>query len=111
VASHQSVAECAVMESTMPKRTNTLALVVTKIHDEMNIERNIIHDTHNIARNVVLVNRLQKPVRVKFFEKMRSIADGRTVSNPSTIDDETIIDENKTVLIKYKLVLLIKITR
>jgi hypothetical protein len=42
---------------------------------------------------------------------MRSIADERTVSNPSTIDDETIIDENKTVLIKYKLVLLIKITR
>jgi hypothetical protein len=32
---------------------------------------------------------------------MRSIADG-TVSNPSTIDDETIIDE-KTVLIKYEI--------
>jgi propionyl-CoA synthetase len=33
---------------------------------------------------------------------MRSIADG-TVSNPSTIDDETIIDEIKTVLIKYEI--------
>jgi propionyl-CoA synthetase len=34
---------------------------------------------------------------------MRSIADGEQFQIPSTIDDETIIDEIKTVLIKYEI--------
>jgi propionyl-CoA synthetase len=34
---------------------------------------------------------------------MRSIADGEQFQIPSTIDDETIIDENKVVLIKYEI--------
>jgi propionyl-CoA synthetase len=62
-------------------------------------------------RNVVIVNRLPKTRSGKILRKlMRSIADGEQFQIPSTIDDETIIDEIK-VLIKYEIGTLIKITR
>jgi propionyl-CoA synthetase len=46
VASHQSVAECAVIGINDALRTNILALIVTKIHDEIEhfqLEHEIIH--------------------------------------------------------------------
>jgi propionyl-CoA synthetase len=62
-----------------------LALVVTKIHDEIEhfqLEHEIIHMIRQqigavaSLRNVVIVNRLPKLVQVKFFENWWSIADG-----------------------------------
>jgi propionyl-CoA synthetase len=76
VASHQSVAECAVIGINDALRGQIpLALVVTKIHDEIEhfqLEHEIIQMIRQqigaaSLRNVVIVNRL-KPVRVKFFE-------------------------------------------
>jgi propionyl-CoA synthetase len=53
-------------------------------------------------RNVVLKS-IAKTRSGKILRKlMRSIADGEQFQIPSTIDDETIIDEIKTVLIKYE---------
>jgi hypothetical protein len=54
---------------------------------------------------VVIVNRLPKTRSGKFFENDMKHRRRGTVSNPSTIDDETIIDEIKVVLINMKLVL------
>jgi propionyl-CoA synthetase len=52
---------------------------------------------------VVIVNRLPKTRSGKIRKLMRSIADGEQFQIPSTIDDETIIDEIKVVLIKYEI--------
>jgi acyl-CoA synthetase (AMP-forming)/AMP-acid ligase II len=75
---HQSVAECAVIGINDALRGQIpLALVVTKIHDEIEhfqLEHEIIHMIRQqigavaSLRNVVIVNRLPKPVQVKFFE-------------------------------------------
>jgi propionyl-CoA synthetase len=98
-----------------PKRTNTFGFVVTKIHDEIEhfqLEHEIIHMIRQQIellpfRNVVIVNRLPKTRSGKILRKlMRSIADGEQFQIPSTIDDETIIDEIKEVLKNMKLVLL-----
>jgi propionyl-CoA synthetase len=48
---------------------------------------------------VVIVQRLPKTRSGKILRKMmRSIADGEDFQVPSTIDDEAIIDEIRTVL-------------
>jgi propionyl-CoA synthetase len=70
VASHQSVAECAVIGINDALRGQIpLALVVTKIHDEIEhfqLEHEIIHMIRQqigavaSLRNVVIVNRLPK---------------------------------------------------
>jgi propionyl-CoA synthetase len=52
-------------------------------------------------RNVVIVERLPKTRSGKILRKlMRSIADGDIYQIPSTIDDESIVDEIAEVLKK-----------
>jgi propionyl-CoA synthetase len=73
VASHQSVAECAVIGINDALRGQIpLALVVTKIHDEIEhfqLEHEIIHMIRQqigavaSLRNVVIVNRLPNSFR------------------------------------------------
>jgi propionyl-CoA synthetase len=106
VASHQSVAECAVIGINDALRGQIpLALVVTKIHDEIEhfqLEHEIIHMIRQqigcrFLKKCGYRKSITKTRSGKILRKlMRSIADGRTVSNPSTIDDETIIDEIKS---------------
>ncbi|MFV5684801.1 AMP-binding enzyme [Flavobacterium sp. GB2R13] len=55
-------------------------------------------------RNVVMVDRLLKTRSGKTLRKlMRSISDGENYQIPSTIDDESIVDEIKAVLKKYEI--------
>jgi len=55
-------------------------------------------------RNVIIVQRLPKTRSGKILRKLlRSIVDGENVQIPSTIDDETIIDEVKIEFQKYKI--------
>jgi propionyl-CoA synthetase len=114
VASHQSIAECAVIGINDALRGQIpLALVVTKLNDgieHFQLEYEITHIIRQqigavaSLRNVVIVNRLPKTRSGKILRKlMRSIADGEQFQIPSTIDDETIIDEIKAVLIKYEI--------
>jgi propionyl-CoA synthetase len=79
-----------------------LALVVTKIHDEIEhfqLEHEIIHDTPTNRSCFLKKCGYRKSITKNTFGKilrklMRSIADGDQI--PSTIDDETIIDEIKS---------------
>ncbi len=114
VASHQSVAECAVIGiHDELKGQIPLALVVTKSGDEIEhyqLEQEIIkvvrHQIGAVAslRNVVIVDRLPKTRSGKILRKlMRSITDGAEFQIPSTIDDETIVEEIIATLQKYKI--------
>ena len=115
VASHPSVAECAVIGINDDLKGQTpLALVVTKLDDEIEhfqLEQEIVklvrHQIGAVAslRNVVIVQRLPKTRSGKILRKlMRSIADGeKNLQIPSTIDDESIVDEINEVLMKYKI--------
>ena len=114
VASHQSVAECAVIGINDDLKGQTpLALVVTKLGIEMEhfqLEQEIVKLVRQqigavaSLRNVVIVDRLPKTRSGKTLRKlMRSIADGENFQIPSTIDDETIIDEIIEVLKKYEI--------
>ena len=114
VASHRSVAECAVIGiQDELKGQIPLALVVTKSGDEIEqyqLEQEIIklirHQIGAVAslRNVVIVQRLPKTRSGKILRKlMRSITDGEEFQIPSTIDDESIVDEIVTTLKKYKI--------
>jgi propionyl-CoA synthetase len=114
VASHPSVAECAVIGINDALRGQIpLALVVTKLNDEIE-HFQLEHEITQVVRqqigavaslrNVVIVNRLPKTRSGKILRKlMRSIADGEQFQIPSTIDDETIIEEIEAVLIKYEI--------
>ena len=114
VASHHSVAECAVIGINDDlKGQIPLALVVTKLEDEIEhfqLEQEIVklvrHQIGAVAslRNVVIVDRLPKTRSGKTLRKlMRSIADGENFQIPSTIDDEAIVDEIIEVLKKYEI--------
>lgn len=114
VASHQSVAECAVIGiHDELKGQIPLAVVVTKSEDEIEqyqLEQEIIkvvrHQIGAVAslRNVVIVQRLPKTRSGKILRKlMRSITDGAEFQIPSTIDDESIIEEIVNTLKKYKI--------
>ncbi|MFE3868138.1 acetate--CoA ligase [Flavobacterium sp. LS2P90] len=114
VASHHSVAECAVIGiQDELKGQIPLALVVTKSGDEIEhyqLEQEIIklvrHQIGAVAslRNVVIVKRLPKTRSGKILRKlMRSITDGEEFQIPSTIDDESIVDEIIAVLKKYEI--------
>ncbi len=114
VASHHSVAECAVigiqdeLKGQIPS-----ALVVTKSGDEIEhyqLEQEIIKLVRQqigavaSLRNVVIVQRLPKTRSGKILRKlMRSITDGDEFQIPSTIDDESIVEEIVTTLKKYKI--------
>jgi propionyl-CoA synthetase len=55
-------------------------------------------------RNVVIVQRLPKTRSGKMLRKlMRSIVDGENFQIPSTIDDESIVDEIIQDLTKYEI--------
>lgn len=114
VSSHQSVAECAVIGINDALKGQTpLALVVTKLNDSIEhfqLEQEIINLVRQqigavaSLRNVVIVERLPKTRSGKTLRKlMRSIADGEDYQIPSTIDDETIVEEIAFVLEKYKI--------
>ena len=114
VASHHSVAECAVIGiHDELKGQIPLALVVTKSGDEIEhyqLEQEIIKLVRQqigavaSLRNVVIVQRLPKTRSGKILRKlMRSITDGEEFQIPSTIDDENIIEEIVTTLKKYKI--------
>lgn len=114
VASHQSVAECAVIGiHDELKGQIPLALVVTKSGDEIEhyqLEQEIIKVVRQqigavaSLRNVVIVQRLPKTRSGKILRKlMRSITDGEEFQIPSTIDDESIVEEIIATLQKYKI--------
>ena len=114
VASHHSVAECAVIGINDALKGQTpLALVVTKLDDgieHFQLEQEIIKLVRQqigavaSLRNVVIVDRLPKTRSGKTLRKlMRSIADGENYQIPSTIDDESIVDEIIAVLKKYEI--------
>jgi propionyl-CoA synthetase len=109
VASHHSVAECAVIGiNDELKGQIPLALVVAKSgediehfqlqHEVVKLVRDQIGAVASL-RDVVMVQRLPKTRSGKILRKMmRSIADGENFQVPSTIDDEAIIDEIRDVL-------------
>ena len=109
VASHHSVAECAVIGiNDELKGQIPLALVVAKTgediehfqlqHEVVQLVREQIGAVASL-RDVVLVQRLPKTRSGKILRKMmRSIADGEQFQVPSTIDDEAIIEEIRIVL-------------
>jgi propionyl-CoA synthetase len=114
VASHHSVAECAVIGINDDLKGQTpLALVVTKLGEDIEhfqLEQEIVKLVRQqigavaSLRNVVIVERLPKTRSGKTLRKlMRSIADGENFQIPSTIDDETIVDEIIEVLKKYEI--------
>lgn len=114
VSSHASVAECAVigihddLKGQIP-----LALVVTKSGEKMEhyqLEQEIVKLVRQqigavaALRNVVMVQRLPKTRSGKILRKlMRSIVDGESFQIPSTIDDESIVDEIIQDLTKYEI--------
>ena len=114
VASHPSVAECAVIGiNDELKGQIPLALVVAKSGEEIESFQlqfeivQLVRDTIGAVaslRDVVMVERLPKTRSGKILRKMmRSIADGENFQVPSTIDDEAIIDEIREVLEKAKI--------
>jgi propionyl-CoA synthetase len=114
VASHHSVAECAVIGiNDELKGQIPLALVVAKSgediehfqlqHEVVQLVREQIGAVASL-RDVVIVQRLPKTRSGKILRKMmRSIADGEQFQIPSTIDDEAIIDEIRAVLSHAKI--------
>lgn len=114
VASHQSVAECAVIGiNDALKGQIPLALVVTKLNEDIEhfqLEQEVIKLVRQqigavaSLRNVVIIERLPKTRSGKTLRKlMRSIADGDNFQIPSTIDDEHIVGEITAVLKKYEI--------
>ena len=114
VASHHSVAECAVIGiNDELKGQIPLALVVAKSGEDIEhfqLQHEVVHLVREqigavaSLRDVVIVQRLPKTRSGKILRKMmRSIADGEQFQIPSTIDDETIIDEIRVVLSQAKI--------
>lgn len=114
VASHDAVAECAVIGiNDELKGQIPLALVVTK-HGEAIEHFQLEHQIVQLVRaqigavaslrNVIVVQRLPKTRSGKILRKLlRSIVDGENFQIPSTIDDESIIEEIKEEFQKYKI--------
>lgn len=114
VASHHSVAECAVIGiNDELKGQIPLALVVAKSGDtieKFQLQYEVVQLVREqigavaALRDVVVVQRLPKTRSGKILRKMmRSIADGEQFQVPSTIDDEAIIDEIREVLEEAKI--------
>ncbi|HQV36817.1 MAG TPA: AMP-binding protein, partial [Flavobacterium sp.] len=112
VASHHSVAECAVIGINDELRGQIpLAMVVTKTGETIEhfqLEYEIVHLIRDqigavaCLRNVMIVDRLPKTRSGKILRKLlRSIVDKENYQIPSTIDDEAIIGEIEEVIEKY----------
>ncbi|WP_040249436.1 AMP-binding protein [Psychroserpens mesophilus] len=108
VASHNSVAECAVFGIHCDlKGQKPLGLIVLKsgvTSTEKDIQQSIVqsvrHEIGAVAsfRDVLVVNRLPKTRSGKILRKLlRNIADEQQYNIPSTIDDVTIINEIKSI--------------
>ena len=106
VSSHEAVAECAVIGiNDVLKGQIPVALVVVKAGktiESFQLEYEIVQLVRGqigavaSLRDVIIIERLPKTRSGKTLRKlMRSIADGADFQIPSTIDDETIIDEIK----------------
>ncbi|WP_305880316.1 acetate--CoA ligase [Flavobacterium cerinum] len=104
VASHNAVAECAVIGiNDALKGQIPLALAVIKSGDDtehFQLEYEVVQLVREkigavaSLRNVVIVQRLPKTRSGKILRKLlRNIVDGEKYQIPSTIDDETIIGE------------------
>lgn len=113
VASHTSVAECAVIGINDDlKGQIPLALAVTKTGNELAesvIQTEIIKEVRShigavaSLKQVILVKRLPKTRSGKILRKLlRSIADSSDYKVPSTIDDPKIINEIATVYRTHK---------
>jgi propionyl-CoA synthetase len=114
VSSHFSVAECAVVGiNDELKGQIPLALVVIKSNEEVEsfqLQYEIVQLVRDqigavaALRDVIIVQRLPKTRSGKILRKLlRSIVDGENFQIPSTIDDETIIDEIQEELQKAKI--------
>jgi propionyl-CoA synthetase len=114
VASHNAVAECAVIGiNDELKGQIPLALVVIKSNQDIEhfqLEQEIIQLVRKqigavaSLRDVVIVQRLPKTRSGKILRKMmRNIADSTNFQIPSTIDDEAIVEEIIEVFKKYKI--------
>lgn len=114
VSSHYSVAECAVVGiNDELKGQIPLALVVIKSNEEVEsfqLQYEIVQLVRDqigavaALRDVIIVQRLPKTRSGKILRKLlRSIVDGENFQIPSTIDDETIIDEIQEELQKAKI--------
>ena len=114
VASHHSVAECAVIGiNDELKGQIPLALVVTKLGEEIEhfqLQYEIVQLVREqigavaALRDVIVVQRLPKTRSGKILRKLlRSIVDGENFQVPSTIDDEAIIAEIQEELAKTKI--------
>ena len=113
VASHDAIAECAVIGINDDlKGQIPLALAVTKsdnIIAESVIQDEVVKAVRNhigavaSLKQVIVVNRLPKTRSGKILRKLlRSIADKSEFKVPSTIDDPKIIDEITQVFITHK---------
>jgi propionyl-CoA synthetase len=96
VASHQSVAECAVIGINDALRGQIPLALIYLIHDEIEhfqLEHEIIHMIRQqigavaSLRNVVIESIKTRSGKI-LRKLMRSIADGEQFQIPSTIDDE-----------------------
>lgn len=107
VASHNAVAECAVFGVHCElKGQKPLGLIVLKSNVESpktvqnEIVKNVRKEIGAVAsfKDVLVVQRLPKTRSGKILRKLlRSIADEHEYNIPSTIDDETIIEEIKLI--------------
>jgi propionyl-CoA synthetase len=109
VAAHPSVAECAVIGINDDlKGQIPLALVVTKSGESIEhfqLQHEVVQKVREqigavaSLKDVIVVQRLPKTRSGKILRKLlRSIVDGIEFQIPSTIDDESIIDEISAVL-------------
>lgn len=114
VASHKSVAECAVFGVHCEiKGQKPLGLIVLKSGEaiqEAQLQNEIIQEVrHEIGavasfKDVYIVNRLPKTRSGKILRKLlRNIADQTEYKIPSTIDDKTIINEIETIYKKHQI--------
>ncbi|QIG89084.1 propionyl-CoA synthetase [Chryseobacterium sp. POL2] len=110
VSSHPDVAECAVVgiEDELKGQIPFATVVIkngSEITDEQ-VEKEVVQKVREkigavaSLKNVMVVKRLPKTRSGKTLRKLiRTILDGKEFSIPSTIDDETIIDE---IIEKFK---------
>ncbi|MBE99111.1 MAG: propionyl-CoA synthetase [Flavobacterium sp.] len=113
VASHPAVAECAVIGVTDELKGQVpMALVVVKSgveYEHFQLEYEIVQLVRGqigavaSMKNVIDVKRLPKTRSGKILRKLlRSLLDGAAYQVPSTIDDESIIDEVLTDVSRYR---------
>ncbi|MDO5616693.1 MAG: AMP-binding protein, partial [Cruoricaptor ignavus] len=113
VSGHKDVAECCVVGIDDDLKGQVpFAVTVLKTNsnaDEKQLEKEIIELVREqigpvaCLKNAMIVNRLPKTRSGKILRKLiRTMLDGKDFQIPSTIDDETIIDEIQSKIADYK---------